>query len=96
MPQRFNYVDFATDLIAPAPYTPTPSFPPPALTPLRKLIAQIAADAMQHANQPLVPQIVLGGERGTSGVVDLLMAMSLANGTVGAALRPAERSQAGG
>ncbi len=40
MPQRFNYVDFATDLIAPAPYTPTPSFPPPALTPLRKPIAQ--------------------------------------------------------
>ena len=63
---------------------------------LRKMIAQIIAEAMQHASQPLVPQIVLGGERGTSGVVDLLMAMSLANGTVGAALRPAERSQAGG
>lgn len=40
MPQRFNYVDFATDLIAPAPYTPTPSFPAPALTPLRKPISE--------------------------------------------------------
>jgi uncharacterized membrane protein YqiK len=54
---------------------------------LRKMIAHIAADAMQHASQPLVPQIVLGGERGTTGIVDLLMAMSLADGTVGAALR---------
>jgi D-proline reductase (dithiol) PrdB len=39
-PQRFNYVDFASALIAPAPYTPTPNFPPPALTPLRRPIAQ--------------------------------------------------------
>jgi uncharacterized membrane protein YqiK len=54
---------------------------------LRKMIAQIAADAMQHASQPLVPQIVLGGEKGTSGIVDMLMAMSLANGTIGAALK---------
>jgi D-proline reductase (dithiol) PrdB len=38
--QRFNYVDFASDLIAPAPYTPTPDFPPPAVTPLRKPIAE--------------------------------------------------------
>jgi uncharacterized membrane protein YqiK len=53
---------------------------------LRKMIAQIAADAMQHASQPLVPQIVMGGERSASGMVDLLMAMSLANGTVGAAI----------
>ncbi len=53
---------------------------------LRKAIAQLAADAMQHASQPLVPQIVLG-ERGASGVVDMLMAMSLANGTVGQAVR---------
>jgi uncharacterized membrane protein YqiK len=55
---------------------------------LRKMIAQIAAEAMQHASQPLVPQIVMGGERTASGIVDLLMAMSLSNGTVGAALRP--------
>ena len=53
---------------------------------LRKMIAQIAAEAMQHASQPLVPQIVMGGERTASGIVDLLMAMSLSNGTVGAAL----------
>jgi uncharacterized membrane protein YqiK len=45
---------------------------------LRKMVAQIASEAMQHASQPLVPQIVMGGERGTSGIVDLLMAMSLA------------------
>jgi uncharacterized membrane protein YqiK len=44
---------------------------------LRKMIAHIAADAMQHASQPLVPQIVLGGEARASGIVDLLMAMSL-------------------
>jgi uncharacterized membrane protein YqiK len=44
---------------------------------LRKMVAQIAADAMQHANQPLVPQIVMGGEPRASGIVDLLMAMSL-------------------
>jgi uncharacterized membrane protein YqiK len=44
---------------------------------LRKMIAQIAAEAMQHASQPLVPQIVLGGETRASGIVDLLMAMSL-------------------
>jgi uncharacterized membrane protein YqiK len=54
---------------------------------LRKMIAQIAAEAMQHANQPLVPQIVMGGERSASGIVDLLMAMSLANGTVGTAIQ---------
>jgi len=53
---------------------------------LRKMIAQIAADAMQHASQPLVPQVVMGGERSASGIVDLLMAMALANGTVGTAL----------
>jgi uncharacterized membrane protein YqiK len=53
---------------------------------LRKMIAQIAADAMQHASQPLVPQIVMGEGRGASGIVDLLMAMSLADGSVGAAL----------
>ncbi len=53
---------------------------------LRKMIAQIAADAMQHASQPLVPQIVLG-ERGASGVVDMLMAMSLADGSIGQALK---------
>jgi D-proline reductase (dithiol) PrdB len=40
MPQRFNYVDFASDLIAPAPYTPTPDFPPPLLAPLRKPISE--------------------------------------------------------
>jgi uncharacterized membrane protein YqiK len=54
---------------------------------LRKIIAQIAAEAMQHASQPLVPQIVMGGERNAAGIVDLLMAMSVANGSVGAALR---------
>lgn len=54
---------------------------------LRKMIALIAADAMQHASQPLVPQIVMGaGEKGAAGIVDLLMAMSLANGSVGPAL----------
>jgi uncharacterized membrane protein YqiK len=54
---------------------------------LRKMIAQIAAEAMQHASQPLVPQIVMGGERSASGIVDLLMAMSLADGSVGNALK---------
>lgn len=54
---------------------------------LRKMIAQIAAEAMQHASQPLVPQIVMGGERNASGIVDLLMAMAVGNGTVGAALK---------
>jgi uncharacterized membrane protein YqiK len=53
---------------------------------LRKMIAQIAADAMQHASQPLVPQFVMGGEAGASGIVNMLMAMSLADGSVGAAL----------
>ena len=38
MTQRFNYVDFASALIAPAPYTPTPNFPAPDFTPLRKPI----------------------------------------------------------
>lgn len=36
--------------------------------------------------KPLVPQIVMGGERSASGILDLMMAMSLSNGTVGAAL----------
>jgi uncharacterized membrane protein YqiK len=54
---------------------------------LRKMIAQIAAEAMQHASQPLVPQIVMGGERSASGIVDLLMAMSLADGSLGSALK---------
>jgi regulator of protease activity HflC (stomatin/prohibitin superfamily) len=62
---------------------------------LRKMIAQIMAEAMQHASQPLVPQVVMGGERGASGIVDLLMAMSLANGTIGAALRPADDAPRG-
>ena len=53
---------------------------------LRKMIAQIAAEAMQHASQPLVPQIVMG-EAKASGVVDLLMAMSLADGTIGRAIK---------
>ena len=53
---------------------------------LRKMVAQIAADAMQHASQPLVPQVVIGGEGGTSGIVDMLMAMSLADGKLGRAL----------
>jgi uncharacterized membrane protein YqiK len=53
---------------------------------LRKMIAQIAADAMRHANQPLVPQIVMGGERSGSAIADLLMAMSVANGSIGTAL----------
>jgi uncharacterized membrane protein YqiK len=44
---------------------------------LRKMVAQIASNAMQHARQPLVPQIVIGGEKGTAGVVDLLMAMAV-------------------
>ena len=44
---------------------------------LRKMIAQIAAEAMQHASQPLVPQFVVGGDARASGIVDLLMAMSL-------------------
>jgi uncharacterized membrane protein YqiK len=51
---------------------------------LRKLIAQIAADAIRHANQPLVPQVVMGEQK--AGLVDLLMATSLANGTLGKAL----------
>jgi uncharacterized membrane protein YqiK len=51
---------------------------------LRKMIAQIAAEAMQHATQPLVPQIIMGnaGESRSGGIVDLLMAMSLSNGNV--------------
>jgi uncharacterized membrane protein YqiK len=44
---------------------------------LRKMVAQIAADAMQHASQPLVPQIVMGGETRASSILDVLMAMSL-------------------
>jgi uncharacterized membrane protein YqiK len=60
---------------------------------LRKMIAQIAAAAMQHASQPLVPQIVMGGERAASGIVDLLIAMSLSNGSVAAALRPPPTGQ---
>jgi D-proline reductase (dithiol) PrdB len=57
MPQRFNYVEFATDLIAPAPYTPTPDFPPPALTPLRKPISQstiglVTLAGVQRHDQP--------------------------------------------
>jgi len=54
---------------------------------LRKMIAQIASEAMQHASQPLVPQIVMGEGKGTGGMVDLLMAMSLADGSIGAALK---------
>jgi uncharacterized membrane protein YqiK len=55
---------------------------------LRKMVAQIASEAMQHATQPLVPQIVLGGGEGRSGgLVDLLMATALADGSVGAALK---------
>jgi uncharacterized membrane protein YqiK len=42
---------------------------------LRKMVAQIASEAMQHASQPLVPQIVLG-DKGGSGIVDLLLAMA--------------------
>jgi uncharacterized membrane protein YqiK len=49
---------------------------------LRKMVAQIASEAMQHASQPLVPQIVLG-DRGGSGVVDLLMAMAVKQATAG-------------
>ncbi len=55
---------------------------------LRKMIAQIASEAMQHATQPLVPQIILGGgEARTGGLVDLLMATALSNGSVNAALK---------
>jgi hypothetical protein len=35
----------------------------------------------------------MGGERSASGIVDLLMAMSLSNGSVGAALRPPPTGQ---
>jgi uncharacterized membrane protein YqiK len=49
---------------------------------LRKMVAQIASEAMQHASQPLVPQIVLG-DRGGSGVVDLLMAMAVKQSGIG-------------
>jgi uncharacterized membrane protein YqiK len=49
---------------------------------LRKIIAQTAAEAMQHASQPLVPQVVLSGDRAASGIVDLLMAMALADGSL--------------
>jgi uncharacterized membrane protein YqiK len=59
---------------------------------LRKMIAQIAAEAMQHAAQPLVPQFVMGGgDRNASGIVDMLMAMALTDGTVGAALKQPPR-----
>jgi len=56
---RFNYVDFATGLVAPAPYTPTPAFPPPALTPLRKPVAAsriglITLAGVQRADEPLL------------------------------------------
>lgn len=36
----FSYVEFMSDLMAPAPYPRQPLFDPPALTPLRKPIAQ--------------------------------------------------------
>jgi uncharacterized membrane protein YqiK len=55
---------------------------------LRKMIAQIASEAIQHTTQPLVPQIILGGgENRTGGLVDLLMATALSNGTVANALK---------
>jgi uncharacterized membrane protein YqiK len=54
---------------------------------LRKMIAQIASEAVQHASQPLVPQIVLaGGEARGGGLVDLLMANALADGSIRTAL----------
>jgi D-proline reductase (dithiol) PrdB len=57
MTQRFNYVAFASDLIAPAPYTPTPDFPPPVLTPLRKPLAEstiglITLAGVQRKDEP--------------------------------------------
>jgi uncharacterized membrane protein YqiK len=54
---------------------------------LRKAIAGMLADAMQHASQPLVPHIVLGGDKPSNGMVDLLMAMSVADGSVGKAIK---------
>ncbi len=47
---------------------------------LRKMVAQIASDAVQHASQPLVPQIVLGERTGEAGLVDVLMAMAVSRG----------------
>jgi len=46
---------------------------------LRRLVAQLLAEAVQHASQPLVPGIVVG-EGAKGGVVDVLMAMAVANG----------------
>ena len=47
---------------------------------LRKMVAQIASEAMQHASQPLVPQIVLGERAGGAGLVDVLVAMAVSRG----------------
>jgi len=48
---------------------------------LRRLVAQLLAEAVQHASQPLVPGIVVG-EGAKGGVVDVLMAMAVANGGI--------------
>jgi uncharacterized membrane protein YqiK len=64
---------------------------------LRKMIAQIASEAMQHATQPLVPQIILGGaESHPTGLVDLLMATALADGSISAALKGGKEARTSG
>jgi uncharacterized membrane protein YqiK len=52
---------------------------------LRKAVAAMLSDAIQHAKQPLVPGVVMG--EGQAGLVDLLMSMAVANGQVGKAIR---------
>jgi uncharacterized membrane protein YqiK len=54
---------------------------------LRRVVAQLMAEAVQHASQPLVPGIVVGGEGRSGGIVDVLMAMAVANGGLGGAAK---------
>ena len=49
---------------------------------LRRLVAQLMAQAMQHASQPLVPGIVVG-EGHSSGILDALMALVVGKGSAG-------------
>lgn len=54
---RFNYVEFASALIAPQPYTPTPCFPPPRLTALRKPVREstigvVTTGGIQRRDEP--------------------------------------------
>lgn len=57
--RRFDWVPFMKEMLAPAPYTPLPEFPPPRLTPLRMPVAQrtiglITLAGVQHRDEPLL------------------------------------------